>query len=309
MCLFTARPRISHRWSMHDKSGDIGVHSSCWTPFSCKKMSTILARWGLAWSSWKTAFWPIWRRYGTTWGRRVSSMYRRPFKFSDTTTRSVLPFKLHVIPTLPPLYAVVGWTVGSKCLSLLRRHTRMRPFIFRRQNLDSSEKRTRDHCCRLHLPCRAQYLRLRALWRWESWGFLAGFLELNPESRTIFLTVCTEMRRAPGPRFCLNILSRLGPSTKRCLATVTATYQSSFWVVIFGYPDLGRSETVPVARWRSRSRIMVLRWSLNWLATSCGWMPASIRPRAQALSSSESFLKALKGLAFAIITLTIQMRF
>ena len=225
MCLFTARPRISHKCSMHDKSGDIGGHSSRWTPFSCKKLSTILARWGLALSSWNMAFWPIWRRYGTTWGRRISSMYRRPFKFQGTTTRAVLPFKLipaHII-TLPPLYAVVGWTVGSKCLSPLRRHTRMRPSTFRRQNLDSSEKRTRDHCCLFHLSCRAQNWRLRALWRWESWGFLAGFLELNPEARTLFLTVCNEMRRAPGPRCCLNILSRLGPSTKRRLATVTVS--------------------------------------------------------------------------------------
>ena len=74
----------------------------------------------------------IWRRYGTTWGRRISSMYRRPFKFPGTTTRAVLPFKLipaHII-TLPPLYAVVGWTVGSKCLSPLWRHTRMRPSTF-----------------------------------------------------------------------------------------------------------------------------------------------------------------------------------
>ena len=134
-------------------------------------------------SSWNMAFWPIWWRYGTTWGRRISSMYRRPFKFPGTTTRAVLPFKLilaHII-TLPPLYAVVGWTVGSKCLSPLRRHTRMRPSTFRRQNLDSSEKRTRDHYRLFHLPCRAQNWRLRARWRWESWGFLAGFLELNPE--------------------------------------------------------------------------------------------------------------------------------
>ena len=48
MCLFTARPRISHKCSMHDKSGDIWGYSSCWTAFSCKKLSTILARWGLA---------------------------------------------------------------------------------------------------------------------------------------------------------------------------------------------------------------------------------------------------------------------
>ena len=73
-------------------------------------------------------------------------MYRWPFKFPGTTTRALLSFKL--IPaniiTLPSLYAVVGWTEGSKCLSPLRRHTRMRPSTFRIQNQDSSEKRTRD---------------------------------------------------------------------------------------------------------------------------------------------------------------------
>ena len=156
----------------------------------------------------------------------------------------------------------------------------MRPSTVHRQNLDSSKKRTRDHCCPFNLPCRAQNRRLRALGRWENWGFSAGFLELNPEARTLFLTVCTEMRCAPGPRCCLNILSRLGPSTKHPFTTVTAMYRPSCWVVTFGRPDLGRSETVPVDRWRSRSRIMVLRWTLNWLATFCGWMPASIRPRA-----------------------------
>ena len=90
-------------------------------------------------------------------------MYRRPFKFPGTTTRAVLPFKLipaHII-TLPPLYAVVGRTVGSKCLSPLLRHTRMRQSTFRRQNLDSSEMRTQDHCYRFHPPCRAQNWRLR----------------------------------------------------------------------------------------------------------------------------------------------------
>ena len=184
----------------------------------------------------------------------------------------------------------------------------MRPSTFRRQNLDSSEKRTRDHCCWFHLPCRAQNLCLRALWRCERYSFISGFLEPTPVARTLFLKVCTEMRRPPGPRCCPSIL-RQGPSTKRRLTTVTAMYRSSCWVVTFGRPDLGRSETVPVDRWRSRSRIMVLRWTLNWLATSCGWMPASIWPGARALSSSESFLKALKGIAFAIITLTIQMRF
>ena len=79
---------------MKDKSGDIGGHSSRWTPFSCKKLSIILARWGLAFSSWKMTFWPIWQRYSTTWGRRISSIYRRPFNFQGTTTRAVLSFKL-----------------------------------------------------------------------------------------------------------------------------------------------------------------------------------------------------------------------
>ena len=95
----------------------------------------------------------------------ISSMYRWPFKLSGTMTRAVLPLKLipaHII-TLPPTCAVVGWTVGFKCLFPLRRHTRMRPSTFRRQNLDSSEKRTRDHSCRFHLPCRAHNGRLKAL--------------------------------------------------------------------------------------------------------------------------------------------------
>ena len=264
MCLLTARPRISHKCSMHDKSRDIGGQSSRWTPFRCKKLSAILARWGLALSSWNMAFWPIWRRYGTTCGRRISSMqiYRRPFKFPGTMPKAVLLIPAHIM-TLPPLYAVVGWTEGSKCLSPLRRHTRIRPSIFCRQNLDSSKNRTCYHCCRFHLSCRAHSWRLRALWRWESWGFLAGFLELNPYARTLFLIVCTEMPPAPGPRCRLNILYRLGPSTKRRLATVTAMYRSSPWVVTFGRPDLGWLETVSVARWRSRSRIIVLRRTNN----------------------------------------------
>ena len=92
-------------------------------------------------------------------------MYRQPFKFPGTTKRVVLPFKLILanIITLPPVYGVVGWTVGSKCLSPLQRHTWMRQSTFRRQNLDSSEERTRDHCCRFYLPCLAQNWRLRAL--------------------------------------------------------------------------------------------------------------------------------------------------
>ena len=152
-------------------------------------------------------FRPIWVRYGTAWGQRFSSMYRRPFKFLDSSLFKFIP--AHII-THPPLYAVVCWTVGSKCLFPLRRHTRMRPSTFRRQNLDSPEKRTCDHCCLYHLLRCAQNWRFRALWRWESWGFLAGFLELNQEAKTLFLTICTEMRLAPGPCCCLNILSRLG---------------------------------------------------------------------------------------------------
>ena len=100
------------------------------------------------------------------------------------------------------------------------------------------------------------------------------------------------------PCCCLSILSRLGPSTKCRYATVTTMYWSSCCVVTFGRPDLGRSETVSIAGWESQTQTMVLRWMFNRLATSCGWKPSSIRHRAGSLSSSESFLKALKGLAF-----------
>ena len=288
MCLFMAWPRISHKCSMQDKSENIGGHSSRSKPFCRRKSSTILAWWGLTLSSWKMAFWPIWLRYSTKCVWRISSMYQWPVKLPGTTTRSFLPLLLipaHTI-TLPRLYTVVGWMQGSKCLSLLRHQTLMQPLTFCRQNLDSSEKRTRDHYCQFHLPWLVQNWHLTVLWRWESWGFLASLLALNPKVRTLFQIVCTEMGWAPDPRCCLNILSRLGPSTNRHLATVTTMYLSSRWVVHFGRP---------------RCSMTMLWWMLNCLTKFSGWIPASKRPRTQALSSTESFLKARKGLTFTII--------
>ena len=115
-CLAKNIPQVLNAWQVQN----IGGHSSRWTSFSCKKLSTILSQWGLALSSWKMAFWLNWRRYDTTWGQRISWINHRPFKFPGTTTRAVLPFKLipvHII-TLPPLYAVVGWNVSRFEVSL-----------------------------------------------------------------------------------------------------------------------------------------------------------------------------------------------
>ena len=97
---------------MQDKSVDIGRHSSRSTPFCCRKSSTILARWGLTLLSWKMTFWPIWRRYGTTCGWRISSMYTQPVKLPGTTTRVVLPL------LLIPAHTITLLLVGCKALSL-----------------------------------------------------------------------------------------------------------------------------------------------------------------------------------------------
>ena len=57
MCSFilfwTALPRTSHIWSMQLRSGDIAGHSKRLTLLACRYPSTILARCGLALSSWK----------------------------------------------------------------------------------------------------------------------------------------------------------------------------------------------------------------------------------------------------------------
>ena len=71
---WTALPRTSHTCSIQLRSSDIAGHSQRLTLLACRNPSTILARCGLALSSWKMPLLPIGRRKGTTWGRKISSM-------------------------------------------------------------------------------------------------------------------------------------------------------------------------------------------------------------------------------------------
>ena len=71
---WTALPRTSHTCSIQLRSGDIAGHSKRLTLLACRNPSTILARWGLALSSWKMPLLPTGRRKGTTWGHKISSM-------------------------------------------------------------------------------------------------------------------------------------------------------------------------------------------------------------------------------------------
>ena len=236
-------------------------------------------------------------------------MYRRSFKFPGTTTRAGLPFKLisaHII-TRPPLYAVVGWTVGSKCLSPLRRHTRMRPSTFRRQNLDSSEKRTRDHCCRFHLPCRAQSWRLRALWRWESWDFLAG-TELIRSSNFIPASLHRDATCTWFP-----LLSQHSLQTRAIHKASPCYSDCNVSVFVLGC-NLWSSRSWSV---RNSPRCSMNIMTSNNGATMNVELVSNIlwvNVRLYTTQSPGSFFikkfsQSTKRFAFAIITLTIQMRF
>ena len=191
---WTALPRTSHTCSIQLRSGDIAGHSKRLTLLACRNPSTILARCGLALSSWKMPFLPIGRRKGTTWGHKISSKWRCPVSIPGTTTRSV---RLSAVTpaqtmTLPPLYAWRGCTLTSAWRSPFWRQTRSRPSMCRRQNRLSSENVTVRHCCLFHLMWLRANWRRAALCLWERQDFLAGTRDLSPAAWSRFRMVWTE---------------------------------------------------------------------------------------------------------------------
>ena len=70
--IWTAVPRTSHACSIQLRSGDIAGHSKRLTLLACRNPSTILARCGLALSSWKMPLLPTGRRKGTVRSHRCS---------------------------------------------------------------------------------------------------------------------------------------------------------------------------------------------------------------------------------------------
>ena len=88
---WTIRSRMSQTCSIQYKSGDMAGQSILFALLTRRKSSTIRARWCLALSSWNIGSGTgIWRRNGSTWGVRTSSMYRWPCKFPSMNTRTVL---------------------------------------------------------------------------------------------------------------------------------------------------------------------------------------------------------------------------
>ena len=140
ICLLMARPRMSRRCSMQAKSGDIGGRSILATLFCLKKSPTIRALIGLALSYWKTEFPPICRRYGMTWRRRISSMYRRLFRIPGTIYKVSLAVGADARQDhyTAAIVCCHGWTFGSRCFSPLRCQTRIRqakPWLVRKKDL------------------------------------------------------------------------------------------------------------------------------------------------------------------------------
>ena len=155
--------------------------------------------------------------------------------------------------TDPPPYWLCSRTVASTYRSPCRRHTRIRPSLNDRVNLDSSENRTLAHCCRVQVTCWRAQARRRVLLMADRMGRTAGLRDLRPASRRRLLTVLqltltpVVVLRRPLKVDAVVALSRRAPILR---------WRSCCLVVARGRPERGLSWDNPVATCRSRSLIM-----------------------------------------------------
>ena len=117
-------------------------------------------------------------------------------------------------------------------------------------NLDSSENRTRAHCCRPQRKCHCAYCKRAARWRPVSTCPTSGLLG------RMGCRACLRRRNT----VCLLILYCLAE-----LVTIWKRRQRCVSIINLGLPGLRRYATPPVCWKRWRNQIIVFLWQPNAL--------------------------------------------
>ena len=147
-------------------SGDTAGQGSTLTLFLFRNCRHILATWGIALSCINIAGPCLWRK-GTASDCRIWLMWPWALRLRCTTMKFV--FLLTIMPphtiTLPPPNRSLSMRHLSAKRSPLLLKTRIRPSWWLKLNLDSSENRTRAHCCRPQRKCRCAHCKRAARWR------------------------------------------------------------------------------------------------------------------------------------------------
>ena len=164
MSLFTARSRISHKCLIHDKSVDFWRPLKSLNTIQLQEVvhnhSTMRPRIVVLKDCILAHLTEIWYNMRSENFVNVPSAIQVP-RHNDKGSSSI---KTNTCPYNTSTVVCRCWLDSRFQVSLpVRRHTRMRPSTFRRQNMDSSEESTRDQCCRLHLPYHTQNWHIRAL--------------------------------------------------------------------------------------------------------------------------------------------------
>lgn len=160
--ILTLLPNSSQTCSIGERSGDFEGQSSMSTLFWFRNSLVARAVWAVALSCWNVRPGPLVRRYGSTTGERISSLYLWDVKVPFTTT-SLVRFPPQIPPqtiTLPPpnLSTFVTQQPAKRSPRLLQ--TRVLPSANFKLKRDSSLKRTLDQSCtRKRKWCRAQFRR------------------------------------------------------------------------------------------------------------------------------------------------------
>ena len=193
----------------------------------------------------------------------------------------LLPVMLpHTITLPPPNRSLSMRQLSAKYLPLLLK-ARIRPSRWQRLNLDSSENRTRAHCCRLQRKCRCGHCKRAARWRAVSTCPTKGLL--GRMGCRAYLRRCnTVCLLIP---YCLAKLVAVWKRRRRCVSVMNLSVRGFVTLDLAG---LRRSATRPVCwkrcttellcfcdnrtlywRWR-RCRASIINAWIRWFWFSLG---------------------------------------